>query len=325
MSDIISFEDVRAARERLHGVANLTPVVTSRTLDRMAGRRVFLKCENFQRAGAFKFRGAYTMISQLSAEERQRGVLAFSSGNHAQAVALTAQLLGIPAVIVMPNDAPPVKLAATCGYGAEVIFYDRQQEDREALARRIAAERGMALVPPFDHPQIMAGQGTSTLELLEQAPDLDTVLVPAGGGGLISGTAVAAHGVDPALRVFGVEPADADDTRRSLLAGARVSIPPPATLADGLRATVPGMLTFPIVQRHVAGIVTVSEEEILEALYFALLRLKLVIEPSAAVGLAAVLFGKLPDDTRRVGVIVSGGNVDPAVLREALSADLGSG
>jgi threonine dehydratase len=320
-ADPITFDDVRAARERLRGVANVTPVVTSRTLDARAGRAVFLKCENLQRGGAFKFRGAYNTISQLAEDARRRhagagrgGVLAFSSGNHAQGVALAAQLLGTPAVICMPDDAPAVKVAATRGYGAEVIFYDRLKDDREAFARRIAEERGMALVPPYDDARIMAGAGTAALELMEEAPDLDAVLVPIGGGGLIAGSAVAIHGARPATRVFGVEPAGADDTLRSLRDGERVSIPPPTTIADGLRVTRPGTLTFPVVQRHVEDILVVSDDEIIEALRFALLRLKLVVEPSGAVPLAALLSGRLPRGIRRVGAIVSGGNIDPSLL-----------
>jgi len=288
--------------------------MTSRTLDELAGRSVLLKCENLQRGGAFKFRGAYNTVSQLSAEARSRGVLAFSSGNHAQGVALAAKLLGAPAAICMPSDAPPVKIAATRGYGAEVIFYDRLKDDRAAVARRIAEERGMTLVPPYDHPHIMAGAGTGALELLGQAPGLDALLVPIGGGGLIAGSAVAAHGARPATQVFGVEPAGADDTLRSLRAGERLSIPPPGTIADGLRVTAPGELTFPIVQRHVADILVVSDAEIMEALRFALLRLKLVIEPSGVVPLAALLAGRLPAEIRRVGLIISGGNIDPAIL-----------
>jgi threo-3-hydroxy-L-aspartate ammonia-lyase len=310
----ITFADVQSARERLYGVATLTPVVTSRTLDALAGRAVFLKCENLQRGGAFKFRGAYNTISQLSEDARARGVLAFSSGNHAQGVALAARLLGAPAVICMPDDAPPIKIAGTRGYGAEVIFYDRLKDDREAFARRIAEERGMALVPPYDHQHIMAGAGTAALELVEQIPDLDTVVAPIGGGGLIAGTAVATHGARPSAQVLGVEPEGADDTRRSLEAGERVRIPPPTTIADGLRITLPGTLTFPVVQRHVAAIVTVTDDEILEAVRFALLRLKLVIEPSGAVPLAAVLAGRLPAGAQRVGLIISGGNIDPALL-----------
>ena len=314
MKEIIAYQDVLAARERLRGVAHVTPLARSRTLDAQIGRAALLKCENLQRGGAFKFRGAYNTISQLPDDARRRGVLAFSSGNHAQGVALAAQLLGAPAAICMPGDAPAVKVAATRGYGAEVIFYDRMRDDREAFARAIAEERGMSLVPPYDDPRIMAGAGTAALELAEQAPDLDAVLVPIGGGGLIAGSAVALHGANPAIAVLGVEPADGDDTLRSLRAGERVRVPPPATLADGLRVVTPGALTFPMVQRHVADILTVTDDEIREALRFALLRLKLVIEPSGAVPLAALLAGRVPAQYRRVGIIISGGNIDPPVL-----------
>ncbi len=314
MAEMISFDDVLAARERLRGVAHVTPVATSRTLNELAGRSVFLKCESLQRGGAFKFRGAYNTIGQLPEDARRRGVLAFSSGNHAQGVALAAKLLGAPAVICMPGDAPAVKVAATRGYGAEVIFYDRLKDDRAAFARRIAEERGMTLVPPYDDPRIMAGAGTAALELIEQVPDLDAVLVPIGGGGLIAGSATAVHGARPAARVFGVEPAGADDTLRSLRAGERVRIPPPDTIADGLRVVAPGALTFPVIQRHVEDILVVDDGEILEALRFALLRVKLVFEPSGAVPLAAALAGRLPPDVRRVGLIVSGGNIDPSLL-----------
>ena len=310
----ISFADVRAAQERLHGIAHHTPIATSRTLNDRARASAFLKCENLQRGGAFKFRGAYNTISQLSQAARQRGVLAFSSGNHAQGVALAAQLLGAPATICMPNDAPAVKVAATRGYGAKVVFYDRLKDDREAFARGIAEERGLTLVPPYDDPRIMAGAGTAALELVEEVADLDTVLVPIGGGGLIAGSSVAIHGVSPSARVIGVEPVGADDTLQSLRAGQRVQIPPPGTIADGLRVITPGTLTFPVVQHHVADIVAVSDDEIREALRFAIERLKLVIEPSGAVTLAALLSGRLPGALRRVGLIISGGNIDPSLL-----------
>ncbi|MFQ3682128.1 threonine/serine dehydratase [Roseiflexus sp.] len=314
MTDAISVADVFSARDRLRGVAHRTPVATSRTLDAMVGRSVFLKCENLQRGGAFKFRGAYNMISRLSDEARRCGVVAYSSGNHAQGVALAARLLDTPAIICMPSDAPAIKVEATRGYGAEIVFYDRMRDDRAALAQRIATERGATLVPPYDHPHIMAGQGTAALELLEQVDDIDTLVVPVGGGGLIAGCAIAAHGTNPAIQVIGVEPDDADDTRRSLLVGQRITISPPATIADGLRVTTPGDLTFPIVQRHVAQIVTVSDDEIREAIRFVMLRMKLVVEPSGAAGVAAVLAGRLPDSSRRVGVIVCGGNIDPPLL-----------
>lgn len=314
MNDLVPFVDVRAAQERLRGIAHTTPVMTSRTLDALTGRAIFLKCETFQRGGAFKFRGAYNTIVQLPEEARRRGVIAFSSGNHAQGVALAAQLLGAPAVICMPNDAPDVKVAATRGYGAEVRFYDRLKDDRELFTRAVAEEHGLTLIPPYDHPHIIAGAGTATLELLEEQLKLDTIVAPIGGGGLISGTAIAAHGVYPDLRVLGVEPSDADDTKRSLAANERVGIAPPKTIADGLRVVMPGAITFPVIQRHVADVLTVTDDEIIEAMRFALLRLKLVIEPSGAVVLAAALAGRLPAAAQRVGMIISGGNADPALL-----------
>ncbi len=310
----ITLEDVREAAERLRGVANLTPVHTSRTLNALSGRQVWLKCENFQRGGSFKFRGAYNAISRLSAEQRARGVVAFSSGNHAQGVALAARLLGAPAVICMPDDAPPVKLAATRSYGAEVAIFERSTVDRDTFARVIADERGMTVVPPYDHPHIIAGQGTVALELLAQADELDALVIPVGGGGLIGGCAVAARGLRPDIRIFGVETEGADDARQSLERGKRVTIPPPSTIADGIRTTAPGELTFPIMQRHVERILVVSDEAVLEALRFILLRLKLVVEPTGAVGLAAVLGGLLPPACRRVGVVLCGGNLDPSLF-----------
>ncbi len=310
----ITFDDILAARARLAGAAHLTPVMTSRTLDTLAGCAVVLKCEQLQRGGAFKFRGAYNVIAGLSAAARTRGVVAFSSGNHAQGVALAAQLLGVAATICMPHDAPAVKVAATRGYGADVRVYDRFRDDREVFARAVAAEHDATIIPPYDDPQIMAGQGTAALELVEQAPGLDTILVPISGGGLMAGAAVAAHGKDPRITMLGVEPEEADDTRQSLVAGRRVTIAAPQTIADGLRVTSPGALTFPIMQQHVAAVMTVREDEIRAAVRFALLRLKLVLEPSGAVGLAAALSGRLPAEARRVGIILSGGNIDPAQL-----------
>ncbi|NWF81212.1 MAG: pyridoxal-phosphate dependent enzyme [Chloroflexi bacterium] len=310
----ISLDDVRDAAERLRGVANRTPVHTSRTLNMLSGREVWLKCENFQRGGSFKFRGAYNAISRLGPAQRARGVVAFSSGNHAQGVALAAQLLGVPAVICMPDDAPPVKLAATRGYGAEVQIFERATVDRDSFARAIAEERGMTVIPPYDHPQIIAGQGTVALELLEQVDVLDALVIPVGGGGLIGGCAVAAKGLRPEIRIFGVETEGADDVRQSLERGERVTIAPPATVADGIRTTAPGHLTFPIIQQLVEQVLVVSDAAVLDALRFILLRLKLVAEPTGAVGLAAVLGGLLPPECRRVGVVLCGGNSDPMLL-----------
>ncbi len=311
----IGLDDVRAAAERLRGVAHRTPVLTSRTLNELAGRELFLKCESLQRGGAFKFRGAYNAISRLSEEQRRRGVVAFSSGNHAQGVALAARILGVAAIICMPDDAPPVKLAATRGYGAEVRIFERATVDRDSFARAIAEERGMTIIPPYDHPDIIAGQGTTALELLEQAPELDALVTPIGGGGLLSGCAVAAKGLRPQIRIFGVETEGADDVRQSLERGERVTISPPATIADGIRTTSPGRLTFPIIQRHVEQVLVVSDAAVLDALRLLLLRVKLVVEPTGAVALAAVLAGLLPAECRRVGVILSGGNIDPAMLK----------
>lgn len=310
----MNYQSILAAAVRLDGVAHRTPIISSRALDAAAGCALLLKCENFQRGGAFKFRGAYNTIAQIPEEQRRRGVLAFSSGNHAQGVALAAQLLGVPAVICMPDDAPAVKVAATREYGAEIVFYNRQNDDREAFARRVAEQRGLPIVPPYDHAEIIAGAGTAALELLQDAPDLDALVVPVGGGGLISGSALAAHGMRPTMAVYGVEPEDGDDARQSLRAGRRECVPPPQTIADGLRTQALGTLTFPIIQHHVADIITVSDDEIRAALRFALLRLKLVIEPSGAVGIAAALNHRIPGNPRRVGIVISGGNIDPDML-----------
>jgi threo-3-hydroxy-L-aspartate ammonia-lyase len=305
---MLSLDDVRDAAARLDGVAHRTPVLRSRTLDGLVGTEVHLKAECFQRGGAFKFRGAYSLISTLDAAERAAGVVAFSSGNHAQAVALASQLLGVRAAIVMPQDAPALKLAATRGYGAEVVLYDRYADDRAAIARDLAAERGAVLIPPFDHPLVMAGQGTAALELLDEAGRLDALLAPVGGGGLVAGCATVAAALDPGIQVIGVEPEAGDDTRRSLAAGHRVEIPVPRTIADGQQITAPGELTFPIVQQLVSEVVLVSDGELLDAMRFAFDRLKIVLEPSGACGLAALLAGRV-DPGERCGVILSGGNV----------------
>ncbi len=310
----VAFADVRAAAERLRGVANRTPVLTSRALNALTGREVFCKCENFQRGGSFKFRGAYNRLSQLSAAEKQRGVVAFSSGNHAQGVALAAKLLHIPATIVMPDDAPPVKLAATRGYGAEVIVYDRLTGSREAIARQLAEERGMTLVPPFNDPRIIAGQGTAALELVEEVPDLDALVTPVGGGGLISGCALAAKGMQPRIAVYGVEAIGADDAQQSLQAGRIISVPPPTTIADGIRTESVGTLTFAIMRALLSAIVIVSDDEIIAALRFVIPRMKIVVEPTGAVPLAALMQNRIPAEFKRVGVIVSGGNIGMELL-----------
>lgn len=311
---MISMQDVREAAERLAGVAHRTPVVTSRTLNDRAGCEAYLKCENLQRVGAFKIRGAYNAISRLDQDSLARGVLAYSSGNHAQAVALSCRLLGSRAVIVMPDDAPAAKRAATEGYGAEIVTYSRAGENREELGRRLAEERGLTVIPPYDHPLVMAGQGTAALELVEETDSrdapLDALLVPVGGGGLLAGSATAATALRPGIRVIGVEPEAADDTRRSLAAGRRVSVAPPQSIADGQTAmTTPGELTFPVVQRLAEGVVTVTDDEIRAAMVFALERLKLVLEPSGATALAALLSGRVTPLPRRAGVILTGGNV----------------
>jgi threonine dehydratase len=305
-------DDVRAAAERLRGVAHRTHVHTSRTLDEMTGARVFLKCENFQRGGAFKFRGAYNAVSLLSDEERARGVLTFSSGNHAQAVALTGRLLGVRVVVVMPDNAPAAKIAGTRGYGAEVVLYDPAVRDRQEIAAELQQERGMALIPPYDHADVVAGQGTAALELMEETGPLDALFAPCGGGGLLSGSALAARDFAPGCRVVGVEPELADDATRSFRTGELATIRNPPTVADGLRTPSLGRITFPLVRAHVTEMRTVSEEAIVEAMRFLWTRAKLVVEPSGAVPLAALLATPGELAGLRVGVILSGGNVDLA-------------
>lgn len=315
---MLTFNDILEAKQRLHGVAHRTPVLTSRQFNEVAGCEVFFKAENLQRVGAFKFRGAYNKLASLNAAERQRGVLAFSSGNHAQAVALAARLFSIPAVIVMPEDAPEIKVRATRGYGAEVIFYDRYGQSREEIGDRLCAERGMTLVPPFDDYLIMAGQGTAALELLEDVPELDCLLVPVSGCGLLAGCATAAKHLRPTIRVIGVEPETGNDTWLSMQKGERVEIPVPKTIADGLQVNAPGKLTFPIVQALVERILLVSDDEMIAALRFMLERMKILVEPSGAVGAAALFHHKYNFTGQRVGVILSGGNVDLAKLGQWL-------
>ena len=299
---------MRAAALRLQDVVHRTPVFRSRTLDERVGAGVVLKGENMQRVGAFKFRGAYNKLCTLAPEQLKAGVCAVSSGNHAQAVALSARLLGAPAHIIMPADAPPSKMEATRGYGAKVIEYDRYGgQDRDQLLIDYAAEHGMAPIHPYDDPMIMAGQGTAALELLHKIPDLDTLVAPLGGGGLLSGTATV--GADAGLRVIGVEPTASDDFQRSLAAGERVRIDFPRTIADGQQLDIPGELTFPVIQARVAEVVTVSDEEIVDAMRFLFERMKLVVEPSGACGVAALLAGRIGPPAQRIGVIVSGGNV----------------
>ncbi|WP_030901831.1 pyridoxal-phosphate dependent enzyme [Streptomyces sp. NRRL F-5126] len=306
----VSLADVRDAAARIEGVAHRTPVLRSRTLDALVGAEVYLKCENLQRVGAFKFRGAYNAASRLSSGQLAAGIAAYSSGNHAQAVALAARELGSTAVILMPEDTPRSKRDATAGYGAEIVTYDRYNGDRVALGEAMAAERGLTLIPPYEHPHVIAGQGTAALELMEETGGLDALVVPCGGGGLLAGTATAVKGLGGATRVIGVEPEAGDDTKRSLEAGHRVSVPVPRTIADGQAAHTPGELTFSVNQRLVDGIVLVSDDEIRAAMRLAFERLKTVIEPSGATGLAALLAGRVDGGAKRIGVILSGGNVD---------------
>ncbi len=315
---MLTFADILKASDRLRGVAHRTPVLTSRQFNQAAGCEVYFKAENLQRAGAFKFRGAYNKIASLSEEERRRGLLAYSSGNHAQAVALAARLFGVPAAIVMPQDAPQAKVTATRNYGAEIILYDRYSQNREETGERICRERGLTLVPPFDDYLIMAGQGTAALELLEEVPELDFLLVPCSGCGLLAGCAVAARYLRPQIRVFGVEPEVGNDTWQSLRKGERIEIPVPHTIADGLQTPAPGKLTFPIVQQLVEDVLLVSDEELIETLYFILERMKLLVEPSGAAAAAAVRHGKFDFTGCRVGVILSGGNVDMKKLANYL-------
>ncbi|WP_369197983.1 pyridoxal-phosphate dependent enzyme [Streptomyces djakartensis] len=303
-------DDVRDAAARLKGVAHRTPVLRSRTLDALVGAEVHLKCENFQRVGAFKFRGAYNAASRLTPERLSRGIAAYSSGNHAQAVALAARELGTTAVIVMPEDAPPSKRAATEGYGAEVVTYDRYTGDRVVVAEALAAERGLTLIPPYEHPHVMAGQGTAALELLEETGELGALLTPVGGGGLMAGSATVAKAMYPPIRMIGIEPEAGDDTKRSLEAGRRVTVPVPRTIADGQALHTPGELTFSVNRRLVDAIELVGDDEIREAMRFAFEHLKIVVEPSGATPLAALLTGRAGPLPPRVGVIVSGGNVD---------------
>jgi threonine dehydratase len=319
----VTFADVEDARARLRGVAHRTPVLTSRTANAAIGAQLFFKCENLQRMGAFKFRGAYNALALFSPEQRKRGVIAFSSGNHAQAIALAAQLLGIPATIVMPIDAPRMKVEATRGYGAEVIGYDRYKEDREAISRRLAAERGLTLIPPFDHAHVIAGQGTAAAELIEDVGGLDLLVACVGGGGLVSGSAVAARHLVPDCRVIGVEPEAGDDVQRSLRAGHIVHIEVPRTIADGAQTQQPGVLTFATIQALVSDIVTVSDAALVRAMRFFAERMKIVVEPTGALSAAAVFEGKVPVAGKRVGVIVSGGNIDPTRYGELLAGSAG--
>ena len=308
----VTYDDIAAAHARIRPHAKRTPVLTSSTIDSLTGASVFLKCENLQRMGAFKFRGAYNALAQLSAEAGRRGVIAFSSGNHAQAVALAGRMLGIRATIVMPEDASRVKLEATRGYGAEVLTYDAKRDSREDMARRIAAERGLTVIPPFDHPHVIAGQGTAAKELIEDAGPLDALLVPCGGGGLISGCAIAARRLLPDCRVIGVEPEAGDDATRSFRSRTLQTVSNPDTIADGARTASLGKITFPLVLQYVSDMLTVTDEQLLSAMFLLWERVKIVVEPTGALGACALLEHKLPAKGLRVGVILSGGNVDLA-------------
>ena len=306
----ITAADVRAAAGRICPLARRTPVFTSAGFDTQAGTRVFFKCENLQRGGAFKIRGASNLILSLPPEALTRGIVTYSSGNHAQATAIASKHVGAQATIVMPEDAPRSKMESTRAYGAKIVTYNRHTDSREGIAGKILEETGGTLVPPFDHPMIMAGQGTAALELLEETGPLDALITPIGGGGLISGCATIAKDMHPGMRVFGAEPEGGNDTFLSMLAGQRVTVPHPETIADGLRSPRPGELTFPVIQQHVEQVILVSDDEIRAAVKFLLLRLKILVEPSGAVPAAAVLFHKLPPEIRSVGVVLSGGNVD---------------
>jgi threonine dehydratase len=312
----VTFEDIRSAAERIKPIAKRTPVMTSHSVNTRAGVSAFFKCENFQKGGAFKIRGASNFILSIPKEKLARGVVAHSSGNHAQAVAIAAEFVGAPATLVMPEDAPKAKLEGTRARGARIVHYNRFSDTREQISERIAAETGATMVPPYDHPWTIAGQGTVAKELLEEVPDLDALVVCVGGGGLLAGSSIAARHLRPTIRIFGVEPELANDTYLSFAAGERVKIDSPPTIADGLRSTSPGALTFPILKRNVEQMLLVSEDEIRETVKFLMMRMKIVVEPSGAVPAAAVLFKKLPPGIERVGVIISGGNVDYEALAD---------
>jgi threonine dehydratase len=312
MLQLPTHEDVLAAARRLQGHAHKTPVLRSATADRQLKAELFFKCENFQRMGAFKFRGAFNAISQFDAGQRKAGVLTFSSGNHAQAVALSARILGIPATILMPLDAPQAKIAATRGYGGEVILFDRYQQDREALGAQLAAQRGLTLIPPYDHPHVMAGQGTAALELIQEVGPLDVLLVPCGGGGLLSGSALAVRALAPQCKLYGVEPEAGNDGQQSLRKGEIVHIATPNTIADGAQTQHLGRFTFEVIRRDVDDILTATDPQLVEAMKFFAERMKIVVEPTGCLGFAAACHAGLPLEGKRVGVILSGGNVDLA-------------
>jgi len=321
MTQLPTYDDIDAAAKRIAGHAHRTPVLRSRTADSLLGAQVFFKCENLQRAGAFKFRGAFNALSRFNAEQRRAGVVAFSSGNHAQAIALAGRLLGIPATIVMPLDAPVAKVAATRGYGAEVILFDRYTQDREAIGRSLAQERGLTLIPPYDHSDVIAGQGTATKELIEEVGELDDLFVCVGGGGLLSGAALAVRALSPACRVHGVEPEAGNDGQQSLARGEIVHIDTPKTIADGAQTQHLGELTFAIIRRDVDDIVTASDAQLVEAMRFFAERMKLVVEPTGCLGLAGARHAGVPLQGRTVGILVSGGNIDLERYSQLLSGD----
>jgi threonine dehydratase len=317
----ISFDDIRAAAARLDGIAHRTPARTSRTANQRTGGELFFKCENFQRMGAFKFRGGYNALVQFTPEQKKHGVLAFSSGNHAQAIALSARLLGMPSVIVMPKDSPAAKIAATRGYqagenGSEVVLFDRFTENREDIGAKIATERGMTVIPPYDHPHVIAGQGTAALELIEEVGTLDALFVCVGGGGLLAGSAIAAHELSPGIAMYGVEPEAGNDVQQSFTRGERVRIDTPSTIADGAQTNQVGALTFPVIQKLVKGMLTVTDDQLIETMRLFAERMKMVVEPTGCLGAAAAMSGKVDLTGKRVGVIISGGNVDLAKFGE---------
>lgn len=310
MLNLPTFDDVSAAARRLEGHAHRTPVMRSRTADKEVGAELFFKCENLQRMGAFKFRGAFNAVSRFDERQRRAGVVAYSSGNHAQGIALSASILGIPAIIVMPHDAPAAKVAATRGYGAKVVIYDRFTEDREAIGRKLAEEHGLTLIPPYDHPDVIAGQGTAVKELLEETGELDALFVCLGGGGLLSGSALSARALAPQCKIYGVEPAAGNDGQQSFRSGSIVHIETPKTIADGAQTQHLGNYTFEIIRRDVDDIVTASDDELVECMRFFASRMKLVVEPTGCLGFAAARAMKAELQGKRVGVIISGGNVD---------------
>ena len=318
--DLPSFDDVEAAARRIEGQAHRTPVLTSRTVDERLGARVFFKCENFQRMGAFKFRGAFNALSRFTPEQRRRGVVAFSSGNHAQAIALSARLLGMPSTIVMPKDAPAAKIAATRGYGGEVVLYDRYTEDRQQIGRDLAEKHGLTLIPPYDHADVISGQGTAAKELIEEVGPLDAVFTPLGGGGLLSGTALAVRALSPAAKVYGVEPDAGNDGQQSFRSGKLVHIDTPHTIADGVQTQQLGDLTFALIRRLVDDVVTVPDAALVEAMGFFATRMKMMVEPTGCLGFAAVQAMKDQLQGQRIGIVISGGNVDLARFCELVGA-----